>query len=82
VPVLPAGEVGQEQGDDTPCRFLNAIHFWRQHRLVPHLWPWPEPELDTSGQDSLTRVIMTAPENFRFFGRISNSSSIGKGFEI
>lgn len=25
VPVPPAGEVGQEKVDDTPCRFLNAL---------------------------------------------------------
>jgi len=33
----PAGDVGQEKGDDTPCRFRNACFFWRQLRPGPHL---------------------------------------------
>ncbi len=34
---------------------------------------------DTSGGTSSSRVIMIAPENFRFFGRITNPNSICKG---
>ena len=40
LPVPPAGKFGQEKGDDTPCRFVNACCFRCQQRAVPRPWPW------------------------------------------
>ena len=36
--VLSAVEVHPDKGQNTPCRFLPACCFRRQHRSVPHPW--------------------------------------------
>ena len=61
VPVLPAGEVGQEKGDGVTHRF------WRQHRPVPHLWPWSTSETGHLGRDSIFPGHYDRPGNFPIF---------------
>ena len=83
MPVLPVGEVGQEKSVGTPCRFLNACHFWLQPYPVQNLWPWSEPETRNLRTGLLPpRVSMIAAETFQFFGRNPNPNTICKDFRI
>ena len=48
-----------------PCRFLNACCFLRQHRPVPHLWPWSESKTGNPGTGTPSPPVnMIAPEIF------------------
>ena len=70
------------EGRATPCRFLDTLYSGvstvRSRTSGLGLRRKP----DTSGGTPSSRVIMISPKNFRFFGRIPNSSSICKGSYI
>jgi hypothetical protein len=80
VPVPLAGKVGQEKRDGTPYRFLNACCFWRQHRSVPHLWPWSESETEHLGRDSILSGHYDRPGDFSIFPKNYQSKLHLQGF--
>ena len=74
MPVLPAGEVGQERGD-------GVTHpFWCQHRPVPHLWPWSESETGHLGRDFLLPGHFDLPGKFPIFRENFQSKLDLQGF--
>ena len=79
LPMLPADELGQEQGHVTPFRLLNACCFWRQHRPTCTFGLGLSRKPDTSGRDSILPGHYDRPGNFSIFRRIPNSSPICKG---
>ena len=82
MPVLPAGKVGQEKGHGACADFLMPTAFGvitTRSRPLALVWVGNR-KLRT--RTPSPRVNMIAPEIFRFFGRIPNSSSICKGLPI
>jgi len=65
--MLPPGEFGQERGDGTPSRFLNACCFRCQHYPVPHPLSWSELETPRLGAGLPSPFQYDRPGNFPIF---------------